>query len=63
MIEDGALAQALTDRYAGWQKPEARQMLDSDLEAIQRRVLDENINPQPRSGRQEILENLVNRFV
>lgn len=63
MIEDGALAQALTDRYACWQKPEARQMLDSDLEAIQRRVLDENINPQPRSGRQEILENLVNRFV
>ena len=63
MIEDGALAKALTDRYAGWQKPEARQMLDSDLEAIQRRVLDENINPQPRSGRQEILENLVNRFV
>jgi xylose isomerase len=23
----------------------------------------ENINPQPRSGQQEYLENLINRFV
>lgn len=63
MIEDGGLDQALTERYAGWTDADAKAMLDSDLEAITRRVLDEGINPEPRSGRQEILENYVNRFV
>ncbi|MGR3496732.1 xylose isomerase [Citreimonas sp.] len=63
MIEDGGLNKALADRYAGWNTPEAKAMLDSDLASIAQRVLDEGINPVPRSGRQEILENYVNRFV
>ncbi|NOD74951.1 MULTISPECIES: xylose isomerase [unclassified Ruegeria] len=63
MLEDGGLEQALTDRYAGWKTPEAQAMLASGLDEISARVLDEGINPQPRSGRQEILENYVNRFV
>ncbi|MEC7764056.1 MAG: xylose isomerase [Pseudomonadota bacterium] len=63
MIEDGGLEQALTDRYAGWTTAEAKAMLNSDLATISQRVLDEGINPEPRSGRQEILENYVNRFV
>jgi xylose isomerase len=33
------------------------------LEQIAQWVEAENINPQPRSGQQEYLENLVNRFV
>ena len=52
-----------SDRYAGWETPEAKEMLGSDLGSIAQRVLDEGINPQPRSGRQEILENYINRFV
>jgi xylose isomerase len=63
MIEDGGLEDALTARYAGWQSESAKAMLDSDLASIQARVLSEGINPQPKSGRQEILENYVNRFV
>ncbi|MBR9765879.1 MAG: xylose isomerase [Rhodobacteraceae bacterium] len=63
MIEDGGLDAALGERYAGWQTPAAQQMLQSDLGAIAERVLREGINPAPRSGRQEILENYVNRFV
>ncbi|SNS17264.1 xylose isomerase [Antarctobacter heliothermus] len=63
MLEDGGLETALTDRYAGWDAPGAQAMLDSDLGAIQARVLAEGINPEPRSGRQERLENWVNRFV
>ncbi|MCB1332926.1 MAG: xylose isomerase [Roseivivax sp.] len=63
MVEDGGLEAALAERYAGWQTAEAKAMLDSDLGAIAQRVLDEGINPRPRSGRQEILENYVNRFV
>ena len=63
MIADGGLDKALTDRYAGWQKPEAQAMLKSDLASIADRVLKQNITPEPISGRQEILENYVNRFV
>ena len=64
MIEDGGLDRALTERYAGWERPEAREMLaEADLAAIAAWVERENIDPQPRSGRQEKLENLVNRFV
>lgn len=63
MLEDGGLEQALADRYNGWQGDAAQDMLSSDLEAITARVLSEGINPEPRSGRQEILENYVNRFV
>lgn len=63
MIEDGGLETALSDRYAGWDTPEARAMLSSDLASISERVLKDNVNPEPRSGQQEILENYLNRFV
>lgn len=64
IIEDGGLDQALADRYAGWERAEAREMLaEADLAAIAAWVERENIDPQPRSGKQEKLENLVNRFV
>ncbi|SIQ99983.1 D-xylose isomerase [Rhizobium sp. RU20A] len=65
MIEDKALSQPLADRYAGWQGAEAQKMLSGGmtLEEIEQRVLAEGINPRPRSGRQELLENIVNRYV
>ncbi len=64
MIEDGGLEQALAlaARYAGWDGPEAKAMLGSDLGAIFDRVLAEEVGPQPRLERQEIRENFVNRF-
>ena len=63
MIEDGGLAKALAERYAGWDTPEAKAMLASDLDTIAARVDKDGLDPQPRSGRQEKLENWVNRFV
>lgn len=63
MIKDGGLAAALTDRYAGWETPQAQAMLNSDFDAIFDRVVSGDIAPEPRSGRQEWLENHVNRFV
>ena len=63
MLDDGGLEDALNERYAGWQTAEAKAMLESDLGSITKRVLDQDINPEPRSGRQEILENYINRFV
>ena len=63
MLEDGGLEEALATRYADWETPRAQAMLNSDLDEITTRVLAEDINPSPRSGRQEMLENHVNRFV
>ena len=63
MIEDGGLEDALKARYDGWNTPEAKAMLDSDLASVAQRVLSEGIEPEPRSGKQEVLENYVNRFV
>ena len=65
MIEDGTFDRAQEARYAGWQEKGAAAMLKGErsLEQIAQWVDAENINPQPRSGQQEYLENLVNRFV
>ncbi len=65
ILEDGTLEQAREARYAGWNEREAKAMLSGkrSLEQIEARVLKNNINPEPRSGQQEYLENLINRFV
>jgi len=63
MLEDGTLESLKAERYAGWDAPEAKAMLSSDLASIAAKVEAEGIDPQPKSGRQEILENIVNRFV
>jgi xylose isomerase len=65
MIEDKALSGPLEERYAGWKSAEAKAMLSGKrtLEEISERVLKKTIEPQPRSGRQELLENIVNRYV
>ena len=65
MIEDGALDRHLADRYAGWRTPEGQAMLKGErgLDDIAARVESEGLDPQPRSGRQEYLENLVNGYL
>jgi xylose isomerase len=65
MIEDGTFDKAQEARYAGWNEKGAQAMLNGErtLEQIAQWVEAENINPQPKSGQQEYLENLVNRFV
>jgi xylose isomerase len=64
MIQDGRLARAIEDRYAGWRAPLGRDILTgkSSLEALSSHVLGRDADPEPVSGRQEYLENLVNRF-
>ena len=63
MIEDGNLEKALQERYEGWKSQEAQNMLTSDLATITANVIKNSINPEPKSGKQEILENYINRFV
>ncbi|MEM8978493.1 MAG: xylose isomerase [Pseudomonadota bacterium] len=59
MLEDGGLEAKRAARYAGWDNSD---LLQSDLSSIAAKVEAEDINPTPRSGAQERLENLVNRF-
>ncbi len=63
LIEHGDLSDAIEERYAGWNRPEAQAMLQGEvgLAEIAERVERENIEPKPVSGRQELLENKVNR--
>lgn len=63
LLEDGSLEAHRKARYAGWDTAEAKAMLGSDLASIEALVRAKGINPQPKSGRQERLENLWNRFV
>ncbi|NKB53269.1 MAG: xylose isomerase [Rhizobiaceae bacterium] len=65
MIEDGALSNPLEQRYAGWGEESAQKLLAGEwsLDQIAEWVTAENVNPQPVSGRQEQLENIVNRYV
>jgi xylose isomerase len=65
LIEDGKYDAHLAARYAGWKTPEAMAMLSpgATLEAIAARVASQDIDPKPRSGQQEYLENLINRYV
>ena len=65
MLEDKALIAPLEQRYEGWKSAESKAILagERSLEDIAQRVLSQGIEPQPRSGRQEYLENIVNRYV
>jgi xylose isomerase len=63
MLENGGLEAARDARYAGWDTAEALAMLSGSLEDAHARVLSQALNPEPRSGQQERLENWVNRFV
>ena len=65
MVEDGELSQFLADRYKEWSSPDATRMLSGELDlvAIYENVKNRDINPRPKSGKQEYLENVVNRFL
>jgi xylose isomerase len=64
MIEDGTLGKFTEDRYAGWKSGFGADALAGRLSLAE--VADLAVNralaPQPKSGRQEYLENLVNRY-
>ncbi len=65
MIEGGELDDVVENRYAGWNSADGKALLGagSSLEAISDAAVAAGINPQPRSGRQEYVENLVSRYI
>ena len=61
LIEDGTLAAAVEDRYAGWDGPLGRDIRAGrkTLDELAAHALNESLEPRPRSGGQERLENVV----
>ena len=64
MIVDGRLQRAVEARYAGWDAPAGQDILAGrvSLGELADQVLAKDVDVLPVSGRQEYLENLVNRF-
>lgn len=64
MAADGIVDDAVQARYAGWESDEGRAILrgERSLADLAERVEREGLEPQPRSGRQEALENVLNRY-
>jgi xylose isomerase len=65
LIEDGVLERAREQRYAGWDAPAGRRILDGqvDLVTLADEAVAAGLDPQPVSGGQERLENEVNRVI
>ena len=65
MIQDNALAKQSEDRYAPWRGGLGERILSgkTTLGELSDLALEKGLDPKPRSGRQEMLENLVNRYL
>jgi xylose isomerase len=65
MIEGGELEAVVKDRYAGWHSEAGKALLGkgASLEAISDAAVAAGIDPHPRSGKQEYVENLVSRYI
>ncbi len=65
MITDGRFEKARVDRYAGWDASFGNDVMAGklSLDAVAARVLQNNSDTRPESGRQENLENLLNSFI
>jgi xylose isomerase len=64
LIENGRLPEFITARYAGWNSGLGADILygKRSLADLADLTIEKKLAPQPRSGRQEYLENLVNRY-
>ena len=64
MIEDGVLSEFVTRRYAAWDEELGRMILagQRSLADLADYVVRERVEPRPVSGRQEMLENVVNNY-
>jgi xylose isomerase len=65
MIVDGKLEAFIADRYAAWAGEEGQAILAGrrSLDDLAAFVVQRELEPQPKSGRQEYLERLVNDYV
>ncbi len=65
MLQDKVLQDVVDKRYAGWNGDLGRRILNgqASLQDLAQLVEDSAMDPQPVSGQQEYLENLVNSYI
>ncbi len=65
MIEDGTLASEVDQRYAGWDGDLGERIMNggASMTDLADYIESGSVEPQPHSGRQEALENLVNTYL
>ncbi len=65
MIQDGKFENVVKRRYAGWDSELGQRIMGgkASLQDLSKLVLDSDLNPRPKSGQQELLESLANRYL
>ena len=65
LINDNILPKHIQERYYKWNNDLGKRIHDkkTKLEELHQTVIDQNINPEPKSGQQELLENLLNKYL
>ena len=65
MINDNELLRYVKNRYKDWNNNLGNFIHDknNNLESIANKVIDDKLNPHPRSGNQEFLENMINKYL
>ncbi len=65
LLEDGVVEDVRDARYAGWSSELGQEILGGsvDLASLADRAVADGLDPAPESGRQEWLENEINRVV
>ena len=65
LLEEGVFEKVIEQRYAGWSSPLGQDILagKKSLADLAAYSVDNQLDPKPASGRQEMLENLLNRYL
>jgi xylose isomerase len=65
LMADGRVDAFVEERYAGWRGARGQALFNrqATLASLADAALAENVSPTPKSGRQELLENIVGRYV
>ena len=65
LLNDKILPEYIKKRYQNWEKDLGSfiHSKEASLESIQKKVIDDKIEPKPRSGNQEYLENILNKYL
>ena len=65
LITENILPKYIKDRYSNWKEDLGKfiHAKETTLDAIHQKVLDDKIEPIPKSGQQEYLENIINKYL
>ena len=65
LINDNIIPQYIDNRYKDWEGKLGKTIhsKDTGLDTLHQIVIEKNINPQAKSGQQEKLENILNKYL